>query len=226
MTQPFQFTNQELLTALDPRNAIPPSSQSGAYQIRCLENNNAYVGYSENVERRLRDHKTRLARGEGDNPKLQEDFNLYGEQAFVYLQLPIGQGFSKEALEILETQLIDCFSSSERYNFFAARTELTGERNSFYGKEHSEESKSKMREALQGRPSSFKGKTQSEDVKRKISEQNKGKSSAERCKPIMIRGKRYESISEAAAAGVATRRIIRAKCNDPAQTEWFFIEEH
>ena len=51
---------------------------------------------------------------------------------------------------------------------------MKGEKNSFYGRHHSEEAKKKMSKARKGKPTWSKGKKLSEETKKKISEAQKG----------------------------------------------------
>ena len=50
-----------------------------------------------------------------------------------------------------------------------------GERNGYYGKHHTEETKQKISESLKGEKNSFYGKHHTEETKQKISENNKGR---------------------------------------------------
>ena len=56
-----------------------------------------------------------------------------------------------------------------------ASENMKGEKNPFYGKHHSEETKKKMSEKMRGENSPFYGKHLSEETKKKMSDSHKGK---------------------------------------------------
>lgn len=57
---------------------------SGVYKITCIVNGKFYIGSSINFKIRWRDHLSELRRGIHDNPHLQNAFNKYGEEAFLF----------------------------------------------------------------------------------------------------------------------------------------------
>ena len=63
------------------------SSNCGVYCIRCKVNNKAYIGSSANIKRRWTEHKSLLKTGKHPNKQLQEDYNKYGADNFLYLTL-------------------------------------------------------------------------------------------------------------------------------------------
>ena len=63
------------------------SSNCGVYCIRCKVNNKAYIGSSANIKKRLSNHKSSLKAGKHINKQLQEDYNKYGADSFLYLVL-------------------------------------------------------------------------------------------------------------------------------------------
>lgn len=56
----------------------------GVYSIRHLKSGRAYVGSSINIQRRWKDHRGYLQRGNHPNPKLQALWNKHGADAFVW----------------------------------------------------------------------------------------------------------------------------------------------
>lgn len=54
----------------------------GIYVIEC--GSRVYVGQSQNVEHRFKDHRRRLMKGTHNNPKLQRAWNLHGKEAFSF----------------------------------------------------------------------------------------------------------------------------------------------
>lgn len=66
-------------------NAISKNlSFCGIYMIVNLVNNHKYVGSSVNIKRRLEVHRSKLRHNRHDNPHLQNAWNKYGEDNFVY----------------------------------------------------------------------------------------------------------------------------------------------
>ena len=60
---------------------------SGVYGIKNINNNKWYVGSSINIKSRIDGHKRLLLKGAHHNSHLQNAFNLYGIDSFIYLQL-------------------------------------------------------------------------------------------------------------------------------------------
>ena len=57
---------------------------SGIYKIYCITEDKYYIGQSIDVLNRLEQHKRELIKGEHINSKLQNAFNSYGENNFVF----------------------------------------------------------------------------------------------------------------------------------------------
>ena len=60
------------------------SSNCGVYCIRCKVNNKAYIGSSANIKKRWDSHKSALRTGKHYNKQLQEDYDKYGADNFLY----------------------------------------------------------------------------------------------------------------------------------------------
>ena len=58
--------------------------QIGIYKIECLENNMVYVGSSIDIQARLTWHKSHLTNNTHYKKGMQEDFNEYGIENFVF----------------------------------------------------------------------------------------------------------------------------------------------
>lgn len=185
---------------------------SGIYKIENIINNKVYIGSSVCIEDRWIKHKTDLSSGKSCSIKLQNSYNKYGKENFIF---SIIEECVKENLIEREQFYIDYYRSYEQgYNCcpiagntlgvspseetrIKIRESMTGDKNHFFGKKHTEESKSKMRESHTGQESSFKGKKHTEESKRKmiesrnddweetkkkISESKKGKNHSEETK--------------------------------------------
>jgi group I intron endonuclease len=83
----------------------------GIYLISCLANQRAYVGQSVNVKSRLGAHQSRLKRGNHPNEYLQNAYNKYGVDMFVFKPLEYPEDVSTENLTIREQYWIDFFDS-------------------------------------------------------------------------------------------------------------------
>lgn len=130
---------------------------SGVYQIVNLVNGNCYVGSSVQIESRIFKHLSFLRRGDHANAHLQAAFRKYGEQSFDYILLE-----SCERLEILAREQHYIDSLKPEYNICkvagntlgvlhgpAAKAKMSAANmgnKRMLGKEHSEESKQKMRD--------------------------------------------------------------------------------
>lgn len=71
-------------------------NKMGIYQIRNLVNGKVYVGSSYNVASRWVEHQHDLRKNEHRNQRLQNSFNKYGEDNFVYEVLEIIESNDKE----------------------------------------------------------------------------------------------------------------------------------
>ena len=57
---------------------------AGIYRIINTENGRPYIGQSSGHSRRWQAHKSSLRHNKHDNKYLQEDYNTYGEEAFIF----------------------------------------------------------------------------------------------------------------------------------------------
>lgn len=80
--------------------------RSGVYRITCLENARCYVGSSKDLTSRQNKHFYDLRKNKHCNPHLQNTWNKYGEQAFVFEILEECEP-TKEALVSLEQRYLD-----------------------------------------------------------------------------------------------------------------------
>ena len=56
----------------------------GIYKIYCKENNRTYIGSSNNIERRFKEHISNLKNNRHINNYLQNSWNKYGEDSFSF----------------------------------------------------------------------------------------------------------------------------------------------
>ncbi len=155
----------------------------GIYQILNIVTGKCYIGSAIDIKQRWRGHKSGLRRGTSKNIKLQNTWNKHGEQAFEFNIIEIID-VDKEELYKREQYYIDFFDSVKngynlspaagsnagykhsketRHNMKLAKAgQHDGEKNPFYGKHHSEETRKLLSEINTG-------KTHSEETKAKIS---------------------------------------------------------
>ena len=162
---------------------------------------------------RLNAHKSTLRRGCHDNSKMQQDFNIYGPDSFIYQRLLMGTGCTKPQLEWLEVQVLSTLPQEKRYNVYVDWHKREPESNPFYGRRHTSEARAALSEARKGVASNFKGRSQSNAVRKFLSQQNSGQSNKERRKPVYIDEVYFESVSQAHELTGYARRIIRERCN-------------
>lgn len=78
------------------------NSSSGVYQIRNIINNNSYIGSTNNLYRRYKEHKSKLKSKNNQNVYLQNAVNKYGLENFEFSLIAITKDYKK-----LEQWLID-----------------------------------------------------------------------------------------------------------------------
>jgi group I intron endonuclease len=137
---------------------------SGIYKIENLVNGNIYIGQTSNLERRKRDHWRNLKKCSRANKYLQNSWNKYGEDSFVF---KIVLFCEKSELTYYEQALVDRLSPV--YNI---KKECVI---SCLGVRATEETKRKMSDARMGEKNWNFGNHHSEETLRKISEANKGR---------------------------------------------------
>lgn len=82
----------------------------GVYLIKNIINGKEYVGSSRNLKRRERAHWNSLKAGAHRNGYLQNAYNLYGRQSFVFVILEYCLPDVRVEREIWWTDLLDCMS--------------------------------------------------------------------------------------------------------------------
>lgn len=94
---------------------------AGVYAIRCLVNGKIYVGSAADLVKRIGEHKAQLRRGDHFLlPRLQQDWNTYGEGAFVFYEQPVAGGRTERRR--FEHELIlawECLEHLNGYNKMA-----------------------------------------------------------------------------------------------------------
>ena len=185
-------------------NSVPnrnrPQKQPGIYMILCLKNDWRYIGESCNISGRLASHKSMLARKIHPNVGLQTDWSFYGPEAFEFSVLYLGPQWSEAFLRRgKETELI-VLNRDLCYNVLSHVNDRGGEKNGFWKRVHTPETKRKLSLALKGLPNDKLGKR------------------------ISVRGQVYPSLAEASRQTTMARKTLRKKLNDPCETDFFEVQ--
>ena len=192
---------------------------SGIYQIENQISGKRYIGSATNLNNRWAMHLCALRHGQHYNQHLQRAFNKYGEGSFVFsileriddaLRLIPCEQHLLDTLNpeyniapIAGSQLGYHHSLEARRKMGAShigshRGEATrrsmseaakGERNGFYGKQHSARTRARISEAQRGERHPNYGKHLSEETRRKISEARKGKPLSEETRRKMSKAR-------------------------------------
>ena len=165
----------------------------GIYKIVNIVNNKIYIGASKDIERRWREHKCELKSNRHCNQKLQNDYNIYGEDKFAYeiieectedclYDLEI-EYIRKEAFHVPELSYNETLggiggipTESTRKKLSENHADVSGKNNPMYGvpspmtgKHHTEEVRKKMSEKTKdyykNNPSAMKGENNSRALK-------------------------------------------------------------
>jgi group I intron endonuclease len=92
-----------------------PEAISGVYVILCTANGRRYIGSSNNVWRRFREHRSELRRAEHHSPRMQADWNEHGEAAFsFFVAMTVSDGPERFAAE--QALLDACDAVATGYN--------------------------------------------------------------------------------------------------------------
>jgi group I intron endonuclease len=158
------------------------NAESGIYQIQHKVSGKMYIGSSANIRVRLARHRLMLNQQKHPNSHLQNAWNKYGSDGFLFATVAI---VDKQHLLLEEQALLDGLkgrlynqsvvagspmrnrkhTAETKANMSAARS---GDNNAFYGRQHSEATKQKIAESKKGRVSPNKGKSMSDAAKEKM----------------------------------------------------------
>lgn len=157
------------------------------YEIVCLKNNKKYIGQTKNLYNRRCQHLSLLRKSKHQNSYLQSDFNLFGEDSFVFnkLETICEKGEFVKISDKREKYYILKFKTNNRlfgYNIesggtvnkkLADETKIkiskshigvgVGKDGYWKGKKLPQYVKDKLSSIRKGRPSHWRGKTQTYD---------------------------------------------------------------
>jgi group I intron endonuclease len=119
----------------------------GIYVIRNVRTGSAYVGQSKNMRKRIADHLNLLRSGRHRNPHLQNAWNLYGEDSFVWEPEVICE--DPQDLDLFENAYLSGEAAPEggvvHYNIAKLSTSVMVDRS------HTDETKRKISASKRGR---------------------------------------------------------------------------
>ena len=161
------------------------TKNTGIYQIRNILDNKRYIGSAQDFKHREANHFYYLRQGTHHSDYLQNAYNKYGNDAFVFEILLFN--INKEKLVYLEQAFIDCLQPE--YNIAPKAGSLLGMpktdehkqklRESLLGHKVGQETRKKISETLKGRYVGSKhpmfGKRHTEEARAKISKAHKGR---------------------------------------------------
>jgi len=153
-------------------------AKTGIYKIVNTENDKTYIGSSVDIDRRWKEHKSRLRHDRHGNQHLSNSWDKYGEDSF---ELQIIELIDKEDLVVRERYYINKLqpeynigdvvfdlTTEGRKKFSESGSYKSGKDHPFYGKEFSKEHRKQISKG-------HKGKTLSPEHRKHIAEGNKGR---------------------------------------------------
>lgn len=261
---------------------------SGVYKIQNVLTEFIYIGCSQNIEKRFKQHLNKLKKGNHQNRHLQGSFNKHGLENFVFevifeayceecvlknfeslfiwsedpsklYNIVVPETFQTESINYLDFQERKVLAWREtvlKNGGLPAKTEeqkqrqsesVSGEKNGFFGKTHTEEAKESIRAKAKDRWSDPNERTlqslrrkeffKDPENRSKVGEKSRGRKQSEKSKqekskkfsgsgnpnatPFVLEGVRYGSFIEAEKAlGISKYKIKKLlKPNDYLERE-------
>jgi group I intron endonuclease len=166
------------------------------YQILNTVNGESYIGSTAFPATRKREHLNSLKGNRHQNKRLQQAWNVYGEDAFRFQVLETVDTFDRDQLVAREQYYLDVLKpeynlspnaankgrtlpETVKQKISATKKEAGIVTLGFTGRNHSKETRQKMSESRTGSGNNMYGKTHSEEARKKISKAHKGKKLSE-----------------------------------------------
>jgi group I intron endonuclease len=181
------------------------------YQIRNIINNKIYIGSTNNVRKRWNNHRSKLNNNIHENQYLQQAWSKYGENNFQFSIIEEVQDFNRIEKEIFYLNEKRSYERHIGYNFDKNPTDKSGKNNPFYGKQHSQEVKDKIKLLANNR---------SEELKKKMGEKNIGENN----KSAILNWENVKEIRKLYSNGNETYRSLAYKFNVAKSTIQSIIE--
>lgn len=189
----------------------------GIYRIVCNGNSKIYIGSSKNIKRRFNMHRHLLNNNKHHSNYLQNSWNKYGKDNFVFETIEevkdCSKLFKRELYYINRYNTVSPSGFNSVYPSERGGSGLYGKLNGMYGKTHSPEVRKRISEcakkrigklnpnygngqAISGSKNPFWNKKHTEETKRKISQTKTGQKYSdefkEKCRKRMF-GKKYSA---------------------------------
>ena len=170
---------------------------SGIYIIACVANNKIYIGSSNDIYRRWRENKYQLRRNKHTNNYLQNSWNKYGENLFIFEILDECKD------NLINNEIFWIKQLKPEYNILSPNSEKNGwsasletkQKISIGGKGNKNALGHKVSDEAKKRMSSVGRKT-TDETKAKLSLINKGKIRTNEQKSKISNSKKGHKVSE------------------------------
>ena len=149
---------------------------TGIYKITNMVNGKVYIGQAKDIEHRWVEHKSNC---KTKNYVLYRAMRKYGFENFSF---EILMECEEELLNLMEIYYIKKYNSYINWENSNGYNETVGGDKGVKGLRHTKESKKKMSENKKGEKNSFYGKHHTEETKHQISERAKGRHHTEETK--------------------------------------------
>jgi group I intron endonuclease len=177
---------------------IENANVPGIYKTENLVNGHCYIGQTKNLKNRKQSHFSSLRKNKHGNGHLQNAYNKYGEESFVFESLLICEvleltKYEQFFVDFLRPEYnirkkcvdgnLGISKSEEAKKILSEKNK--GELNAFYGKRHSEETREKISQSMTGNIPGNKGKHYSDETRKQMSESHLWKTHSEETKRKM-----------------------------------------
>lgn len=117
----------------------------------------------------------------------------------------------------------------EKVYYHLKTRDISGDKNPFYGRSHSEETLRILREkcAMYGEDNPFYGRSHSEESRKRISESKKGQGSGDKnpvARSVSVNGVTYTTVKEAARATGVCLATFHKRLKSDKYPEYFYID--
>lgn len=199
---------------------------SGIYIIKNIINNKCYIGSTSHINQRKKEHFSRLYNQTHHNIHLQNSYNKYGKDAFIFEIIEVVDYKNGGKLTLLDREQYYINILKPEYNIL----QIAG---STLGYNHSEEIKDQISKSLLGVKKSKihaqhikecqKGKTLSEEHKHKLSIAAKNRKINGHKTKIEINGTKYNSLKEASELLQIKYNTLQQRLKNPRFENYKYV---